>query len=209
MRTEPAGLSMFFFFPFNVAEAAPTKDARESYVNSASKPLPLLPEPKSGFAKPAFTDNVFLTAIEKVSSLFVDVVRRTLTLYTSSLTALGNRANAFFAQAAAMMAFDRAARSMAAFGSNFWPNPAFGATQGSSAWPMSFFGPFTPQSNPWAINPWTAFADFGKLWAPFMQAMAPAKPAPVATPPKPAPFTTTFSLPGLTWGFSFEPVAFA
>ena len=77
---------MFFFFPFNT----------ESQSSSSAKTLPLLPflpAPASARTNPRRTERAC-----DIGDFAVDFLRQTIVAFTSSLTALGNAANALFAQ---------------------------------------------------------------------------------------------------------------
>ncbi len=190
---------MFFFFPFLTdLQASPSKPA-------SSQTLPLLPAPWNAFAKseevrrkPDFGD------------FAVDLLRQTISAFTSSLTALGTRANALFAQVAAALAYDRVARDTAAFIDAAWFG--FGAPRARSASSGSAW--FGQQQDPMAfsqfpmqnfMNPWAAFADGVNFWAKLWTPAAPQR-SPSAFSGRTAvnPFTTTVSAPGgFTWGFSW------
>ena len=89
---------MFFFFPFNT----------ESQSSSSAKTLPLLPflpAPASARTNPRRTERAC-----DIGDFAVDFLRQTIVAFTSSLTALGNAANALFAQTTAVLATDRVAR---------------------------------------------------------------------------------------------------
>jgi hypothetical protein len=197
---------MFFFFPF-LAEGKVSSDTRGS---SRSNILPLLPAPAYTSAKPRDS-----RAKMDFGDFGAGLLRQTISAFTSSLTALGNRANALFAQVAAALAFDRVARDAAAFFNGAWFG--FGSRPSrpdifQSGWrpqtqdPMSF-SPFAMQGlwNPWAANPWDAVNEglkfWTNLWAPSPQqrnahAFGGAKAA--------NPYTATVSGPGgFTWGFSW------
>jgi hypothetical protein len=151
----------------------------------------------------------FAGAVAEAGRIALDLLRRALTSIMSSLTALGSRANALFAQIAASLAFERAARETAAsFGPKFfeqrWPR----GDLGNGAWSpllasMSRFSPGLPTfgMNPWAENPWTLFANTMEAMTNFwLPQAAPRRGGPSATP---APVTVSFALPGCAWSFTF------
>ncbi len=194
---------MFFFFPL-LAQTQP---------QSPAPSRPLLAAPRHRYQSGDATRSTFGLANEDLAGLGVDLVRRALLSFTSSLTALGNHSNALFAQVAAALAIDRAARatvsSMGSAGfrpSNPWQTMGQAAWFGPSQHPMSH-SPFAAWAMmpSWAGNPWAPFAQaldvWTKVWTPF-------KPWPTAnndrhrsdTPP----FTTVISMPGISWGFAMR-----
>ncbi len=191
---------MFFFFPFTTELAA----APASRKPPLFKPLPLLPAPKSA------VEDSLGGAVSQAAQVAVDFLKQALSSLTSSMTALGNRANALFAQVAAALAFDRLARDTASFFGMFWPGLA-------KSWPRSgFAGPLiapTPEfslypsfgfpsfsGNPRAGNPWALFTESAAMWTSFLvPATSPRRSSYYA----PAPVTTTFALPGCTWNVTF------
>lgn len=198
---------MFFFFPF-YTESKPVSNGGGA---SARKALPLLPAPRDVGGAPDF------------GNFGVDLLQKTLALFAASLTALGNSANAFFAQLTASLALDRAARDNANFLGAAWPG--FGAPKAQPApfWPyrpgeydpMSF-SPFLTQGfnplsiNPLAINPWTAFAEGLNFWASLWMLAAPERGRASTFGNKPGalapvqPFMAKVSTPsGFSWGFSW------
>ncbi len=161
---------MFPFFPF-ITDGQTSSVGRQSTQTTA---LPLLPVSRA--YRSAGGD-----VTPDIATIGVDFIRQALAALTSSLTALGSRTNALFAQVAAGLALDRAARATAAaFGDSMPPAPIF---------------PFTPQTpflNPWQGDPWAAFAQglefWMKLWVPAAAQRSPyssitASPAQVAALP--------------------------
>ena len=193
--TKSAGRPMFFFFPFNT----------ESQSSSSARTLPLLPAPASTRTNPRRTERAC-----DVGDFAVDFLRQTIVAFTSSLTALGNAANALFAQTTAVLATDRVARDAVGFLNGNWFN--FGAQKN----PMSPFGsyrqmqdpmsfsPFLTQGfNPMAFNPWAAFAEGMNFWASMWMPAAPRR-NPFGNAPGATPFMAKVSAPnGFTWGFSW------
>ena len=193
--TKSAGRPMFFFFPFNT----------ESQSSASAKTLPLLPAPASARTNPRRTERAC-----DVGDFAVDFLRQTIVAFTSSLTALGNAANALFAQTTAVLATDRVARDAVGFLNGNWFN--FGAQKN----PMSPFGsyrqmqdpmsfsPFLTQGfNPMAFNPWAAFAEGMNFWASMWMPAAPRR-NPFGNAPGATPFMAKVSAPnGFTWGFSW------
>jgi len=191
---------MFFFFPFNTE----SQSSSNGWGSSNAKALPLLPAPAGARMNPRRTERAW-----DFGDFSVDLLQRTMAAFTSSLTALGNAANALFAQTAAVLATDRVARDAAGFLNGNWFN--FGAQKN----PMSPFGayrqmqdpmafsPFLTQGfNPMAFNPWGAFAEgmnfWASMWMPAAQPRSPFRSTPAA------PFMAKVSAPnGLTWGFSW------
>jgi hypothetical protein len=185
---------MFFFFPF-VAEGGASPRS-----NGAT--LPLLPAPGRSYARssdPRY-DLDF-------GGIALGLLRQTLSAFTSSLTALGNRANALFAQVAAALAFDRVARDTTAFLQAAWlgfgvprgRQSAFGFSQD----PMSF-GPMSMQSfmNPLAANPWAFFAEGLNFWTSLWMPAAPLRSSYSGAPANPF-MAKVYGPGGLTWGFAW------
>jgi hypothetical protein len=179
---------MFPFFPF-ITDGQTSSVARQSLRTAA---LPLLPVSRAYRAAGGDVS-------PDIATIGVDFIRQALAALTSSLTALGSRTNALFAQVAAGLALDRAARATAAAFGDSMPGIAPYAPQAVSfgiPWqvPAPIF-PFTPQTpfiNPWQGDPWAAFAqglDFWmNLWVPAAAQRSPyssitASPAPVAALP--------------------------
>ena len=192
---------MFFFFPFSTE----SQSSLNGSGFSQAKALPLLPAPRSARAssraEPAWN----------VGDFGVDFLRQTLSAFASSLTALGNGANALFAQISAALALDRVGRDAASLFNTNWFG--FGMPQ---ARPMSFgfprpnqpqdamaFSPLLTQGfNPWAINPWAAFAEGMNFWTSMWMPAAPKR-NPFSNNPA-TPFMAKVSAPnGFTWGFSW------
>ncbi len=194
---------MFFFYPFAAEGGASSNSGRARRTET----LPLLPSPGRGYAHSGAPrlDMDF-------GNIALGLLRQTLSGFTASLTALGNRANALFAQVAAALAFDRVARDTAAFLQAAWGGfgvPGAGQTPfgfprpGQSHDPMSF-GSFPMQSfmTPWATNPWGMFTEGMNFWASLWMPAAPFGSSGTKMPANP--FTTMVSGPGgLKWGFSW------
>jgi hypothetical protein len=190
---------MFFFFPFGGMEAPFARDG-----SSGRTTLPLLPAPRSAFE----SDNDAHRGFD-VIDLSIGLLHRSIAALTSSLTALGNSANALFAQVASALALDRVTSDAAAF-----INAAFGgfgaplAGQPSFGFPWAPFAQnlpsFSPQSfmAPWAIDPWTAFAESFEFWTKMWMPMAPQS-NPQSRSADSSPFTTKGPTPGaFSWAFS-------
>ncbi len=181
---------MFFFFPF-YTESQPSSNGGGS---SSAKALPLLPAPGASRTSDRSWD---------FGDFAMDLLRQTIQVFTSSLTALGNQANALFAQITAALAFDRVTRDSAAFLNNAWtgllsPNARtapFGLYHGQD--PMSFSPFMLGNFNPWAMNPWAAFAEGMNFWTSLWMPAAPKRSTS-------SPFMAKVSTPGgFTWGFSW------
>jgi len=195
---------MFFFFPF-AAEPADAFQRSPQY-----KPLPLLPAPHNARPQVQSAEYSMGNAVSEAGNLAVELKKRALASITSSMTALGNRANALFTQVAATLAFERMARETASFFGMFWPGfaqprlqPGFaGAWIAPTAEPTLYapFGVPGFAANPWAGNPWALFADAATKWTSFwMPAAAQRRSSFLA----PAPATATIALPGCSWSFAF------
>jgi hypothetical protein len=196
--TKSAGRPMFFFFPFNT----------ESQSSSSAKTLPLLPflpAPASARTNPRRTERA-----GDIGDFAVDFLRQTIVAFTSSLTALGNAANALFAQTTAVLATDRVARDAVGFLNGNWFN--FGAQKNPMSPfgpyrqmqdPMSFFPFLTQGFSPTAFNPWAAFSEGMNFWANMWMPAAPRR-NPFGNAPGATPFAAKVSAPnGFTWGFSW------
>ena len=186
---------MFFFSPF-YTESKPVSNGGNSF---SARALPLLPAPGR-----ANTNSKTAARAWDFGDFFVDFLRQTITVYTKSLTALGNAANALFAQATAALSLDRASREAASLFNPSWFSFAMPQAQGFGMPrpmqdPMSF-SPFLTQGfNPLAMNPWAAFAEGMNFWASLWMPAAPQRSkVPVA------PFMAKVSTPnGFSWGFSW------
>ncbi len=156
-------------------------------------------------AKPRAPASPFEAWIARACSAFLDGLRQTIVLVTSSLTALGNQANAYFTQLSAFLAFDRMARSMEVFGFGFRPKPLLpvGHMPMLNAWSAFFAAPFHTCAAPWFASPFNALSDLSSAWASCFNPLMPggfSKAVATPTDDKP-PFTATFVMPGFTWGF--------
>jgi hypothetical protein len=191
---------MFFFFPFSIESQSSSNG--QGFSNAMT--LPLLPALASATTNPRRTERAC-----DFGDFGVDLLRQTIAAFTASLTALGNAANALFAQTTAALATDRVARDAAAFLNGNWFN--FGAQKN----PMSPFGayrqmqdpmafsPFLTQGfNPMAFNPWAAFAEGMNFWASMWMPAAPRR-NPFSNTAA-TPFMAKVSTPnGFSWGFSW------
>lgn len=196
---------MFFFFPFAVEPAAGPASQRAPHF----KPSILLREPKPSHAQWDREDG-FVAVVFQAGDFGVDLLKRVLSSITSSMTALGNGANALFAQIAASLAFERMARETASFFGAFWPafgNPAPGTgfagwmapAQQLSLYPFNGFPGF--HANPRAGNATDLFTEALDFWTSFWMPAAKAPPRPAYGTP--VPVTGTVSLPGFCWSFTF------
>ncbi len=200
---------MFFFFPFAAdaqAAPAPQRSVRDTVL------LPLLPVSRNSHAWESPAEPRFGTAMQDIANAGLEILRRTLTSITTLFTALGSRANALFSLLAAALAFERAARETASLFRGGWPpfgmqsqRPAYGAGWPDYSQAFAPFFPFASQGfpmNPWGQNPWSGFNEavhmWTKMWVP---SPAPRQPRPYGAR-EPAPFTTNFSVPGFSWGFT-------
>ena len=189
---------MFFFFPF-YAESKPSYSGRSS---SRFGTLPLLPAPTSARSRDGGRAGDF-------GGFGVDLIRQTISAFTSSLTALGNQANALFAQVAAALAFDRVSRDTVSFMNGAWAGfgapkartSLFGSWPSQTPDPMSF-SPFLTQGfNPMAANPWAAFAEGMNFWKNLWMPGTPQRnPYAFGSSTPATPFMTKVSTP---WGFSW------
>ncbi len=193
---------MFFFFPFAAEPAAFERSPQY-------KRLPLLPAPKSARPQEWTAEYSLGSAVSEAGNFAVDLLKRALSSIASSMTALGNRANALFTQVAAALAFERLARDTASFFGMFWPGFALPLPQTGFA--GAWLAP-TPQpalypsfgvpgfgANPCAGNPWALFAEAATMWTSFWM---PATPQRRSSFSAPAPVTTTIGLPGFSWNFT-------
>jgi hypothetical protein len=194
---------MFLFFPF--VAGVPVSPARRSHRTGSG--LPMLPRNAPSSAR-GLADLSGAVG-HRSEDPFVDLVRRILTSFTSSLTALGSRTNALFAQVAAALALDRAARDTAhSFGTN-WPGfdqydrapVSLGSFwQGND--PISFSLLQKPMSLS-APTPWVFFTDAIELWT---KIWAPASPQYIhgsrARPEPAASFSASVPFAFFSWGFA-------
>ena len=190
---------MFFFFPFNTE----SQSSSNGWGASNAKTLPLLPAPASARTNSRRTERA-----GDFGDFSVDLLRQTISAFTASLTALGNAANALFAQTAAVLATDRVARDAVGFLNGNWfgaqknPMSPFGAYRQMQD-PMSFSPLLTQGFNPMAFNPWGTFAEGMNFWANMWMPAAPRR-NPFGNAPGATPFMAKVSAPnGLTWGFSW------
>jgi len=191
---------MFFFFPFYTE----SQSSSNGLGSSNAKTLPLLPAPASARTNPRTTDRAC-----DFGGFAVDLLRQTIAVFTSSLSALGNAANALFAQTTAAFATNRVAHDAAGFLNGNWfnfgapknPTSPFGSYRQMQD-PMSF-SPFLTQGfNPMAFNPWAAFAEGMNFWASMWMPAAPQR-NPFSSAPA-TPFMAKVSTPnGFSWGFSW------
>ena len=188
---------MFFWFPFYTESKSFSNGSGSSY----AKTLPLLPAPGSARTNSRAGD---------FGDFAVDLLRQAITAFTSSLTALGNRANALFAQLTALLAFDRAARDSMAFVNNALSG--FGLPKVSSPFglypgqnPMSFSPFMMGNINPFAINPWATFTESMNFWTSlWMPAAQQRNPYSFGGNASASPFMAKVSTPGgFTWGFAW------
>lgn len=197
---------MFFFFPF-YTESQPFSNGSSS---SHAKALPFLPA--SGSAR---TNSRATERAGDFGNFGVDLLRQTIEAFASSLTALGNAANALFAQAMAALAVNRAARDTASLFDASWFGFGIPAKTGPASFgfsrlspiqdPMSFSPLLTQGFNPWAFNPWTAFAEGLNFWTSLWMPAAPQRnPYSFGNNTPAAPFMAKVSTPnGFSWGFSW------
>ncbi len=197
---------MFFIFPFLAEGQSPSA----SRGTSRSQTLPLLPAPRRAASRPGEARRQ-----PDFGDFAVGLLQQTISMFTSSLTALGNRANALFAQVAAALAFDRVARDAASFGQMAWfgfgapqaPRPTiFGSPWLQQPQAPHPYSPFMMQSfvNPFAANPWAAFSEGLNIWTNLWLPAAPQRRPNSSAGRAPSPFTATVSAPGgFTWGFSW------
>ncbi len=196
---------MFSFFPFYAESQAALNGRGASY----AKTLPLLPASWS-----ARTDSRAKDRTSDFGGFGIDLLRQVISALTSSLTALGNRANALFAQLTAALAFDRVARDTANFintafsgfglQSGARPSP-FGAFRASPTQDAMSFSPFLQGFNPLAMNPWGAFAEGMNFWTSmWIPATAQRNPFGFGGNKAASPFMTKVSTPGgFSWGFAW------
>ena len=192
---------MFFFFPF-YTESRSFSNGRGS---SHAKALPFLPGSGSARTNSRKTERAW-----DFGDFSVDLLRQTISALTSSLTALGNAANALFAQTTAAFATNRVAHDAACFLNGSWFGFGAPARQSFGSYrlaqdPMSF-SPFLTQGfNPWAFNPWSAFAEGLNFWTSlWMPAAPPRNPCSFGNKTPASPFMGKVSTPnGFTWGFSW------
>ena len=120
------GREMFYFFPFALEPAATAVSQRVPQY----KRLPLLPAPQSAPTR-ARPENGFASAVAEAGNLAVDLLKRALSSMASSMTALGNHANALFTQVAAALAYERmcARRSFVFWDVLAWIGPAQAAAR--------------------------------------------------------------------------------
>jgi hypothetical protein len=195
---------MFFFFPFYAESQA------NGGGSSRAKALPLLPASGSARTSAHRTDR-----ISDFGDFAVDFLRQMISAFTSSLTALGNRANALFGQLTAALAFDRVARDTVTFINSTFsgfglpsgarPSP-FGAFRATPTQDPMSFSPFLMQGfNPLAMNPWAAFAEGMNFWTSMWMPAAPRRnPYSFGNNTAASPFMTKVSTPGgFSWGFSW------
>jgi hypothetical protein len=194
-----------FFFPF-FPDGQGASKAQEP---SNAAPLPFLSWFGSAFEKASAP-----RPSADLGDFSVGFIRQTISAFTSSLTALGNSANALFRQVAAALAFDRIARDTLAFIEAAWAG--FGIPRGGPASfgfagfpqggqdPMSFSPLLSQFSKPWANgNPWGALTEgfnfWTKLWAP-----AQTNPFFGGSSRTPSPLSAKVSVPGgFSWGFGW------
>lgn len=204
---------MFFAYPFGFE--APTREASE-VTSAPRRALPMLPAPRSAKARsakacvPAISFGQPLAGdAGQIASYGVEILRRIVGAFCQTLTALSSGANTFFAQIAAMLLADRAARETAALFGTVWPASSFSPQPtaynlpGLPAWGNLFSPSF---GNAWTTNPWGAFAQAAEMWS-SMWAL-PLK-APLGMNytniARSRPEMATFTGPGFVLGFAWHP----
>jgi hypothetical protein len=188
-----------FFFPFQA-------NGRQASALQGKAPAPLAMLPSPSVQTEKENTGNFADAVSDAGHFGNDLLRKIISSFVSSLTALGSRAGEFFSYISAWLAFDRMARQAqsmmtAGFQAFGLPLPQLAP----SAFPSllfpfsarSLYGFGTGASKTAAESPMTAFAD---LLTPWMAMWAPAKPAPA--PRETIPFTFEFSMPGFAWSVS-------
>jgi len=189
---------MFFLFPL-VGEPAAVPAVKRGQQYMA---LALLPQLR-GVRAEARPENGLADAVSQAGSLAVELLKRALSSMTSSLTALGNHANALFSQVAAALAYERMARETASFFGAFWLDfaqpralPSFAGPRIAPARPPLFACSGVPrkQLTPALPNPWGAFAEALDMWTSLW--------APAAAPQRRASSNATFGVPGFAWSFT-------
>jgi len=189
---------MFFFFPFAGVQAAAGSGASRLAI------LPMLPAPGSASADAGLPGPGF-----DLWGVPAEVLRKSAGALMSSLTALGNSANAIFSQVAAALALDRVAGDTTAFLEAFFGfgSSRFNPGAFASVWGGQPAGCASPMQS--FMNPWEAFAqsvDFWtKLWTPAAPQGAPYSTGRKSPPSQPPAFTTKASTPGaFSWAFSLS-----
>lgn len=196
---------MLFLFPFAIDSAAAPASSRPV----RQRTLPMLPAPNSARSQARPGEYALVSAISEAGPLAADLLRQAIGALTSWLAALGNQANAFFAQIATFVAFDRFARDMASFwgavGPGFaspqWPAGFAGFCPAPARQPSlnPFFGLSSYSANPAPANPWALFAEAANMWTSFwLPTPAPKRPEPTRF----APLATTVLFPGFAWSFT-------
>ncbi len=159
---------MFFLFPFAGEPAAVPASQR----TRRHKALPLQPQAHGARARTQ-PENGFADAFSLARSLAAELLKRALSSMTSSLTALGNYANALFCQIAAALAYERIARETASFFGAFWPGFAQPKPQvgfagpwfpSAAAPPLACFGLAGRQPAPYLPNPWGTHTEALGIW---------------------------------------------
>jgi hypothetical protein len=173
----------------------------------------MLPPSGSAKAHAQSFGQLFTETAGQIANYGVEILRRTIGSFMSSLTALSSAANAFFAQMVAVLSTGRAVHDSAAMFGEFWPVCSPQGTASYSSPAMHAYGNLFPASqrtlsnvNPWMINPWHAFAQalesWTAIWAlPFSAAGQRTYTGPARSTPQVA----TFSAPGFMFGFAWYP----
>jgi hypothetical protein len=169
-RKVKGSTEMFFFLPFIAAPEPASASVLQRTV------LPLLPASRTARAgQPA--EAGLPGAISEAGNAAVSLLKRALASMASSMTALGNRANALFGQVAAALAFQRMARQTAELFGAFWPGFAQGTPRYGFAAPWMGLAPQPGLSgsfglpgfdaNLWPLNPLNAVNQALGMWAGF------------------------------------------
>jgi len=195
---------MFFFFPFAAGLTATPQAARPK----TPAPLPLLPIPAK--QTEGRSEESFANTVSYAGTFGTDLIRKMISSYATSLTALSSRMSDFFAYISAWLAFDRMARqthSMMAMGFKAFGLPSPQPVYSGMSVPFFPFG--SPSVPPFGgtgfggapSNPMAALTD---MITPWMSLWAPAKPAqsPAPSPRKTIPLALAFSMQGFAWSFS-------
>ena len=194
------------FYPSFASKEQRAADALAA--GAGARVLPFLVQPKEPVANAGPHEDW----IERVCTLFLDSLRQTLSLMTSSVAALAAQADAHFSQLSALLAFDRAAKSLEECGFRVWPKQQLPAVYAFNPWAALFASPpFSSLASQWLGSPAAFFGGWSAAYANCFNPWTPAAPPPVARPLKERPrftdrptFTATFSMPGFTWSVTCD-----
>jgi hypothetical protein len=204
---------MLFFMPFFLPTAHQSSPSLSSPARAPRlTALPMLPAPNAKKTAGDASFSPFGEVVSQAAEAGVESLRQVLSVFSASMTALGSASNAAFAQVAAALATERAARATASAFGTACPIPAglqaAAYTPWQEAWTDPFsFSPFTAMwfGNSWLTNPWSAFAQAFDMWAGLWAPPSLLRDIGYGMPARNQQHSMTVSVPGFSLGFTWDP----